>query len=267
MLALQGSRPNRIGAYCVALAVSAFLLVSPARATDVTIFAAASLTEVMEEITDRFKKKTRLRSALSFAGSSVLARQIRQGAPADVMVSANREWMDHLEDGNALARGTRIPIAGNRLVIVTRADNAEAPDSLEGIVLDTGARVAVGDPDHVPVGIYTRQALTELEQWDALRTRIAPAGNTRSALAFVQRGAARYGIVYATDAQAFPDVRVIYEIPTDTHDPILYEAAITFQGQALNRENATRFFEFLNSPEALEVFAGAGFSLCNNDNC
>lgn len=267
MLVLQGSRAEIRTMRTLIILVAGLLLATPVKAADVTVFAAASLTEVMEEVADRFKKSTRLRSTLSFAGSSVLARQIRQGAPADVMVSANREWMDHLEDGNALSRGTRQPIAGNRLVLIARADDTDVPDSFDGILADAGTRLAVGDPDHVPVGIYTRQALTELGHWDDLRRRIAPAGNTRSALAFVQRGAARYGIVYATDAKAFQNVRVIMDIPTDTHDPILYEAAITFQGQALNRENATRFFEFLKSPEAMAVFEKAGFSLCTDNNC
>lgn len=251
----------------LAIALAGLLLHSAAMAGDVTVFAAASMTEALEKIAGQFKSETGLTPSLSFAGSSVLARQIRRGAPADVMVSANRAWMEHLVEGNALSEGDRKIIAGNRLVLIARAEDETAATSLESALRDQDARIAVGDPDHVPVGIYARQALSKLGLWDLVGNRITPSGSTRSALAFVQRGATRYGIVYRTDALAFPDVKIVAVIPPETHDPISYETAVTFQGKALNKKNSLLFFSYLTSPAASRILSDAGFQPCKVGGC
>lgn len=246
--------------------VAALLFQTAAMAADLTVFAAASLTEAVTAMAEGFEDETGIDLAVSFAGSSVLARQVRQGAPADVMISANRNWMDHLQDGNALASGTRTFIAANRLVVVAGPGARAA--SLAEIADDPEARVAIGDPDHVPVGLYARQALQQLGHWPRISQRIVPAGSTRSAVAFVQRGAAGYGMVYRTDALAFPELRVVQEIGPERHDPIRYEAAITFQGAALNEANARAFMQFLISPPAARTLGDYGFIPCRTpDGC
>ncbi|WP_416896893.1 MAG: molybdate ABC transporter substrate-binding protein [Minwuia sp.] len=249
--------------------ISALLvLCTGARAADVTVFAAASLTEVIGDIADAFEDRTGLDVEISFAGSSVLARQIRRGAPADVIVSANTDWIDYLEDGNAIIARSRRVFAGNRLALVTREDNAEAAPSLAALAADPDfGLLAIGDPDHVPVGTYAKEALLELGLWERLSERAVRAGNTRAAMAYVQRAAAGYGIVYRTDALAFSGIRIIELLPAETHDPIRYEAAITFQGNALNGENARLFLAALLSPEAAGILGKAGFSTCPEDGC
>jgi len=231
-----------------------------------TIFAASSLTEVVDAIADSFSDRTGTRVKISYAGSSVLARQVRRGAPADIVISANTDWMDRLEDGNAILADSRTVIASNRLVLVTRTDH-EGPADLAAVAVDPAARVAVGNPSHVPVGIYARQSLEELGYWDALSGRITPAGSTRSAVNFVLRGAVDYGIVYRTDALAFPGLRVLQELPADTHDPVRYEAAMTFQGSALNKVTSLAFMSFLETPETVAILAKAGFLPCADTNC
>lgn len=246
--------------------LAALLFQTAAMAADLTIFAAASLTEAVTAMAERFEDETGIDLAVSFAGSSVLARQVRQGAPADVMISANRSWMDHLEEGNALSSGTRTYIAANRLVVV--AGPGARAGSLAEIADDPEARVAIGDPDHVPVGIYARQALQQLGHWPRISQRIIPAGSTRSAVAFIQRGAAGYGMVYRTDALAFPELRIVQEIAAEHHDPIRYEAAITFQGTALNEANAQAFMRFLMSHSAARILGNFGFIPCRTpDGC
>jgi len=229
-----------------------------ARAADLTVFAAASMTDVMQRIAAAWDQDHNTPLRLSFAASSVLARQIEQGAPADVFISANRAWIEHLQRARRIAPSSRRTIARNSLVIIGDIDERGALP-LNGIL--RGARhdrIALGDPDHVPVGIYARQALTHLGFWNSVRSRIVPTANTRATITFVQRRATRFGITYLTDALAFPDVRQLAAIPAHAHDPIIYEAAKTANGT----EAADRFLDWLAGPEVAGLLASYGFQPC-----
>ena len=223
------------------------------------MLAAASTAHVIDDAIAQFGAGPGDRVVASYAGTSALARQIESGAPADVFVAANAAWMDHVEALGLIEPGSRQVLAGNRLVFVT-GSAAMAPfepsASLDlGALLD-GGRLAIGNPDHVPAGIYARQALETLGLWPSVKDRLAPAADVRAALALVARGEAPLGIAYATDATLVPEVRVIAEVPTGLNEPIVYPAALI-----AGREStlATRFFDFLTGPEGRAAFARAGF--------
>lgn len=225
----------------------------------VTVFAAASLTNVLQEIGEAFTAETHVPVTFSFAASSALARQVESGAPADVFVSADEDWMDYLKSRNLIAPGTRVDIAGNELVLVAPADSTVqlkiAPGFPLRAALGESGRLATGDPASVPVGRYARAALVRLGAWAGVEDRIAATDNVRSALAFVARGEAPLGIVYATDAKAEPKVRVVDVFPSSSHDAIRYPAAATANGSP----DGVAFVRFLAGPKAQALFARAGF--------
>lgn len=244
--------------------LAAFLLcLSPpaAAAEPVTVFGAASMANAMEAIGQAYGDRTGGTVRFSFASSSTLARQIEAGAPAQAFCSANETWMDYLAERGLIAADTRVSPIGNALVLI--APKAAAPPP---VTIDTGldlvsmlgpdGRLAVGDPAHVPAGIYARQALQSLGQWDALQPRLAPADNVRAALALVERGEAPLGIVYATDAAVSPGVVVIGIFPEDSHRPITYSCAIA---KAAGSDEVRRFFGFLTGANGLAIFARFGF--------
>jgi molybdate transport system substrate-binding protein len=239
------------------------MLLSPAfaqerRSTDLLVFAASSLTNVLEELSTEFARKSGVRVRLSFAASSVLARQIEAGTQADVFVSADQDWMNYLADRRLLDDATRRDLAGNRLVLIAPADSELSLDIEPGFALAAalgGGRLATGDPDTVPVGKYARAALTKLGVWSEVQARIARADNVRSALMYVARGEAPLGIVYATDAAAEPRVRVVGRFPADSHDPITYPAAAT-RGAG---SSANAYLEFLGGPDAAATWRRFGF--------
>jgi molybdate transport system substrate-binding protein len=240
----------------LALALPAALAPWPLRAAaPVTVFAAVSLAEVLPRI-------VRVASGLagvrfSFAASSVLARQIEQGAPAQVFVSADEAWMDHLQQRGLLQPGTRRDLAGNRLVVVRAGAGSARPDesidSLRSAL--AGGKVATGDPAHVPVGRYAQAALKALGLWDGVAPRLVRADNVRSALAFVERGEADAGIVYATDAALTARVHVAARFGRASHPPIRYPAALV-KGAA---GPAARVLEALFTPAAGSTLRRAGF--------
>jgi molybdate transport system substrate-binding protein len=215
------------------------------------VLAAASLQEALSEAADAWAIGGHPAPVLSFAGSSALARQIEQGAPADLFVSADEEWMDTLERQGLLRPGTRTDLLGNRLVLVAPEESAARS------LADLGdGRLALADPDVVPAGKYARAALEHLGQWQPVADRIAPAENVRAALALVERGEAPLGIVYATDAMASGKVRVVKTFPAASHPPIRYPIAIL---AASSDPDAAAFQAFLASPEARRIFALHGF--------
>ncbi len=216
-----------LGRTLAALLLLAMAAIPPARAGEpLTLFAAASLAEAMDEILAAHEAATGAPVRASYAASSTLARQIEAGAPADLFVSANVGWMDRLEAAGLLAASSRTEIASNRLVVVAPADGPAPEDDAAALLAAAEGRIAVGDPDHVPAGIYARAALEHLGLWPALAPRLARADNTRAALALVAVGEAPLGIVYATDARVEPAVRVLAEVPAAAHPPIRYPAAI-----------------------------------------
>jgi molybdate transport system substrate-binding protein len=230
----------------------------PARASEepVTVFAAASLTSVLQELLPR---DTTPRVRLSFAGSSSLARQIDAGAPADLYVAANRDWMDWLQARGRIDSTTRVDLAANRLVVI--APRGEAFAVRAETSFDLGGafegRLAIADPDHVPAGIYARQALQSLAWWPGLARRLAPVAHVRAALVLVERGECAAGIVYATDAASSRGVEVLAALPDSLHDPIVYPAAIV---AGRRRPAVEAVLERLQGAAAHQALARHGFS-------
>ncbi|HSE74618.1 MAG TPA: molybdate ABC transporter substrate-binding protein [Dongiaceae bacterium] len=225
----------------------------------VTMFAAASLTDALKAAAAAWKDKGNPSVVLSFGSSSAIAKQVEGGAPADIFASADEKWMQYLNDKGLIVADTlRRPI-GNDLVLVAPASSdvsiAVAPGFDLAGALDAG-RLAIGDPNAVPAGIYGKQALAKLGVWDTIESRIAPAENVRAALALVQRGEVPLGIVYATDARGVGDVRVVGTFPDDSHDPIVYPMAIVAGHE---RPEVKAFFDFLLGAEARQIFNRYGF--------
>ena len=245
----------------IAAALAALSAVVPARAAEkaLTVFAAASLTNVLQEAGDAYTAQTKLPLRFSFAASSALARQIESGAPADVFVSADQEWMDYLQARGLIRPATRADVVSNALVLVAPADSTAslriAPGFALAAALGRDGRLATGDPASVPVGKYAQSALTALGVWASVAPRIVAADNVRTALNFVARGEAPFGIVYATDAKSEPKVRIVDSFPASTHDPIRYPAAATVAAGP----EAAAFLAFLRGPVARAIFDRAGF--------
>jgi molybdate transport system substrate-binding protein len=239
------------------------LLALPGRAadappTELVVFGAASLTNVLQDIGKDYKRETGQEVSFSFAASSVLARQIEAGTRADVFVSADEEWMDYLQSRTLIDPKTRHDIVMNRLVLIAPAASdiklKIAPHFALAAALGKG-RLATGDPGSVPVGRYARAALTNLGVWSEVSGHLVPAEDVRSALAFVARGEAPLGIVYETDALIEKRVRVVDTFPEDSHAPITYPVAL----MATAKAGAGRFVAYMKSPAGRAVFAHYGF--------
>jgi molybdate transport system substrate-binding protein len=239
------------------------LLLAPiaARADQVTVFAAASLTDALSDIFLQWQAAGHVAPKASFASSSTLARQIESGAPANLFASADEKWADYLDQKHLLAAGTRVDLLRNELVLIAPAGHA-ASDAEIGpgydfaALLGADGRLATGDPAHVPAGIYAEQALKKLGQWSKLQPRLAPTEDVRAALLLVERGEAPAGIVYATDARVSGKVVIIGRFPADSHDPIVYPFAITAAGDT---PDARALLAFLKGPEARAAFVKRGF--------
>ena len=219
------------------------------------VLAAASLQESMNAAADAWAARGHPRPVISFAASSALARQAAAGAPADLFVSADEEWMDDLQRRGLLAPGTRANLLGNRLVVIERAGTQRGRpyDVFRGLGL---TRIAVADPDSVPAGRYARAALQTIGRWDAARPNLVRAENVRAALLLVERGAVPVGIVYATDARASRKVQVAAIFPASAHPPIRYPIA---RLKASASPDAEGFRRFLLSREGKAIFARFGF--------
>jgi molybdate transport system substrate-binding protein len=238
------------------------LLPLTARAQEVTVFAAASLTDAMKDISAKWAAAGHKPLVMSFSSSSTLARQIEQGAPANVFASADEKWMDYLAQKNLIVADTRKDLLGNDLVLVVSADKPlhvtiNGSFNMLGL-LGANGRLATGDPAHVPVGIYAEQALKKLGMWDSVSPRLARTDDVRSALLLVERGEAPAGIVYATDAAVSKAVMIAGTFPADSHDPVSYPFAVTKSGDT---PEARALLQFLTSPPAREVFAQRGFKV------
>jgi len=222
------------------------------------VFAAASLTNILDELSPLWEKSSGVPVKTSFAASSVLARQIEAGGTADVFISADQEWMDYLQSRNLIDKPTRRNLAGNRLVLIAPADSRIELRIAPGFDL-AGAlgnrRLATGDPDTVPVGRYARSALVSLGVWDEIQDRLVRADNVRSAMMFVARGEVPLGIVYTTDALVDSKVRIVDTFPENTHPPITYPGAAVRGG----RREAIAFLDYLARPEARDTWSKFGF--------
>jgi molybdate transport system substrate-binding protein len=235
----------------------------PATAQEVTVFAAASLTDAMRALGTAWQARGNPAPRFSFAASSALARQIEQGAPADLFMSADEPWMDYLQQRKLIMDATRVSPIGNALVLVSPANAARPVTLARGTdllaLLGPQGRIATGDPAHVPVGRYAQAALGWMGQWEAIAPRLARADNVRAALLLVERGEAPYGIVYATDAAASAGVCVVGTFPAESHTPITYPFALTRRAEG--NAQARALLEFLTGPETTPVWQRFGFPL------
>jgi len=224
----------------------------------IVVFAAASLTNVLQEVGDAFTKASAIPVKFSFAASSTLARQIEAGAPADLFFSADIEWMDYLQGRQLVQIPSRRDVVANHLVLVAPADSKVqlkiGPRFALASALGTG-HLTTGDPDSVPVGRYAREALTKLGVWNDVEKRLVRADSVRSALAFVDRGEAALGIVYATDAEIDKKVRVVDVFPDSTHSPIVYPIALTTAA----KPDALKFIDYVRSKAGDVAFKKYGF--------
>ncbi len=241
-------------------------LAAPAgvRAADqgmVTVFAAASLTDALQQLAADWRQQSDGEVRYSFAASSTLARQIEAGAPADIFISANPEWMDYLAGKNLIVPDSRVEPLGNELVLVAPADSALDKVQIDGTLDITalvrpGERIATGDPAHVPVGMYAQQAFTKLGLWEKVDPLLARADSVRAALALVERGESPLGVVYASDAVASSKVKVVGKFPADSHDPITYPFAMVI---GHDTPAVRAFFARITSGGAAKVYERFGF--------
>lgn len=232
-----------------------------ARAAEPLVFAAASLKNAVDQINAEWQSETGMRANVAYAASSALARQIEQGAPADIFVSADLDWMDYLQQRNLIKAGTRNNLLGNALVLIAPAGSIASFDIVRGA--DLGAfigdgRLAVGEVLSVPAGKYAKQTLEALGMWAGVEGKLAPTDSVRAALALVARGEATADIVYATDAKAEPKVKVLGTFPADTHASIIYPIALVASS---TNADAPAFLGYLRSPAALRTFDAQGFTV------
>jgi len=229
----------------------------------ILVFAAASMKNALDDVDAAFAKQTGIAVVASYDASSALMKQIEQGAPADVFISADLKWMDYGSQRKLIDDSTRVNLLGNTLVLIAGKDskltNMTISPSLDLAGLAGEGRIVTGDVRAVPVGIYAKAALEKLGLWNAVEPKLAMVGNVRAALVLVARGEAPLGIVYATDAKVEPAVKVIGIFPEDTHEPIVYPAAATRTAKAA----AAPYLAFLRSSAAQAIFERYGFNVLN----
>ena len=254
------------GRKLVAALIGLFLTLAPAAAqrspSPPLVLAAASLQESLTKAAQVWTAKGHRQPILSFAASSALARQIEAGAPADMFISADEEWMNEVQGKGLLRPGSRTSFLGNRLVLIAPASSRGSLAIRRGFPLAKAlgsGRLAVADPDSVPAGKYAKAALTSLGVWPNVEGKLARGENVRAALLFVERGEVPYGIVYETDARVAKDVRIVGVFPPASHPPISYPFALLSAGR--NAPEAAAFCRFLLSSEGRAIFRSYGFSV------
>ncbi len=248
----------------IAMALTQFGSPSHAEARPVLVFAAASLKTALDAIAVAWRRETGQEATISYAASPTLAKQIESGAPADMFISADLDWMNYLEQHKLIDPETRIDLLGNSLVLIAPADSAARATIATGFPLAAllgDGRLAIADPASVPAGKYGRVALERLGVWSSVEHRIAAAENVRAALLLVARGEAPLGIVYQTDATAEPGVRIVDTFPPDSHPPIVYPMALT---RAAGPE-ARAFAAYLRGPTACALFEAQGFTVLDRE--
>lgn len=249
----------RKSTFSICLSAGIVLVPLQVSADEVTVFAAASLTTALDRVAAVWSGETGHAAVISYAGSSALARQIQEGAPADIFLSASTDWMDAVAASGDLREGTRRDILGNRLVLIAHGRDVEPVTIDEGLDLAgmlAGGRLSMALVEAVPAGIYGKAALSALGLWEGVAPLVAQSDNVRMALGFVAQGEAPLGIVYATDAVVEDEVSVIGTFPDGSHAPIVYPAAITAQSESAEAE---AFLEFLSSDAARGVWQDHGF--------
>jgi molybdate transport system substrate-binding protein len=232
-----------------------------AQGKDVVVFAAASLKNALDDIAGQWQRETGKKAVISYAASNTLIKQIEQGAPADIFISADLDWMDYGQQNNLIRPDSRFNLLGNRLVLIAPKDASVSANIQPGFDLATllkGGRLAMGNVDAVPAGKYGKAALEKLGVWDSVKDKIAQAESVRAALLFVSRGEAPLGIVYQTDAAADPGVKIVGTFPENTHPPIIYPVALTKES---TNPNAQAFLDYLRLPAARAAFERQGFTV------
>jgi molybdate transport system substrate-binding protein len=263
MLATRRHWFTRFGGTVVALLLACSLQPIPvsAQSGDVVVFAAASLKNALDAVNAQWQKETGKKATISYASSPALAKQIEQGAPAQVFVSADLDWMDYLAAKSLIKPDTRSNLLGNRIVLIAPRDKAQPVEIKAGFdlagLLDDG-RLAIANVDAVPAGKYGKAALEKLGVWAGVSAKIAQAENVRAALLLVSRGEAPAGIVYQTDAAAEPNVKIIGTFPEGTHPPIIYPIALTV---GASHPDAAAFLAYIKSAKAKPVFEAQGFTV------
>jgi molybdate transport system substrate-binding protein len=228
-------------------------------AQNLIVFAAASLKDALDQAVQSFERNTGNKVTVSYAASSALAKQIENGAPADLFISADTDWMDYLAKRKLVNPATRFNLVKNHLVLIAPINSVIqikiAPNFPLAEKLGSG-RLAMANPDYVPAGKYGRAALQTLGVWDSVKNRVAPAENVRAALVLVSRGEAQLGIVYRTDALAEGKVRIVAEFPANTYPPIIYQAALTASS---THPEAANLLAFVGSAAGRAIFQNYGF--------
>jgi molybdate transport system substrate-binding protein len=246
----------------LALAVPFLPGVVRAQGGGMVVFAAASLKNALDEIAATWARDTgKPAPRISYAASSALARQMEQGAPADLFISADLDWMDYAAGKNLIRPDTRFNLLGNKIVLIAPRDSRTTTLALTGGDLAkalAGGKLSMGNVDAVPAGKYGKAALEKLGAWTTVKDSIAQAENVRAALVLVARGEAPLGIVYGTDAAAEPGVKIVATFPADSHPPITYPAALARESKNVDAKN---FLEFLRSAKARAVFEKQGFTV------
>lgn len=245
------------------LAAPAFFgAAQPALAADPVVFAAASLKNALDDVAAAYHEKTGKSVAISYAGTSTLVHQIEQGAPADIFFSADMSWMDYAVEHKLVQPETRRTLLGNEIVLVIPKDSSASITIAPGMdlagLLGSDGHLAMANVDSVPAGKYGKASLEALGVWDSVAAQVVQSENVRLAMAFVARGEAPAGIVYATDAAAEPAVKVIGAFPADSHKPILYPVAMT---AGSTNPDAKAFFAFLTSDAAVPAYRKQGFTI------
>jgi molybdate transport system substrate-binding protein len=231
-----------------------------AHASEITVAAAASLSDALAEAGRVFQSQTGDTVRFSFAASSTLAKQIEAGAPVALFFSADEDWMDYLDSRKLLIAATRMDLLGNRLVLIEPADKTAQVDIVAGFPLASllgSGRLSMGEPGSVPAGKYGKQALVNLGVWDSVSSKVVAADSVRSAMAFVQSGEAPFGIVYATDAASSKQVRVAGTFPLSSHKRITYPVAMI---KDQDSPEARAFLKFVEGPDGRAIFTKYGFS-------
>jgi molybdate transport system substrate-binding protein len=258
---------HRIASIAFAVVI---LLASPVAAQEtLTVFAAASMKNALDDVNAAFTKASGIKVTASYAASSALAKQIDAGAPADILVSANTKWMDYLADKKLIKTGTRVDLLGNALVLIAGKDSkldnvqigqVEIGPGFDIAKLAGAGRIAVADTKAVPAGLYAKAALEKLGAWAAAEPKLAQAENVRATLAFVARGETPIGIVYATDAKVEPNVKIIGVFPESSHPPVTYPVAATTNAKGATLAGAEKYLHFLRTGAAKAIFEKYGFS-------
>jgi molybdate transport system substrate-binding protein len=253
---------HRLAGLFTALVILTGSIHSAARAEDktLTVFAAASMRNALDDIDAAFTAKTGVKVAASYAASSTLAKQIEQGAPADIFVSADTDWMDYATSKKTINEPTRVNLLGNSIVLIapkdSKIDNVAIGPGFDLAALAGDGKIATGDVKSVPVGKYAKAALEKLGAWQAAEPKFAMADSVRAALTLVARGEAALGIVYATDAKVEPGVKVVGTFPADSHPPIIYPVAATTTA----KPEAKDYLDYLHSSAAKAVLEKYGFT-------